>query len=1206
MTIYNRIYGGILGRFAENHSISKKGNVFMWPSNMKGYSLFFLVMLSLTFALSGFSQDGARHQILLNNGWRSIADDQETYDGFERVNFDDSGWKQVNIPHNWDEYHGFRQIKHGNRHGSAWYRKSFQIDYLDPKKEKRYFIMFEGAGSYCHVWLNGTKVGEHAGGRVSFTLDVTEAINTKGDNILAVRADHPAFIADLPWVCGGCSAEWGFSEGSQPMGIFRPVRLYVTNHVRIEPFGVHIWNDSSISGQAAVLKINTEVKNYGAKTRRLKIVNRLLKPDGRVALEVSKNIKLASGESANVSQVTPDISNPRLWSLEDPALYKVVTEVREKDQTIDELVTDYGIRWISWPINRDWGGNQFLLNGKPVFINGICEYEHNIGRSHAFTDEQVLARARQMKAAGFNAFRDAHQPHNFLYHKFWDEHGMLLWTQMSAHIWYDTPEFRENFKRLLRQWIKERRNSPSVVLWGLQNESVIPEDFARECTQIIREMDPTASGQRKVTTCNGGIGTDWNVPQNWSGTYGGNPDKYGEELSRQILNGEYGAWRSIDWHTEGPFVQDGPWSEDRMTLLMESKVRLAESVKDQCAGQFHWLFNSHENPGRIQNGEGFRYIDRVGPVNYKGLVTPWGEPLDVYYMFRANYAPKETEPMVYIVSHTWPDRWTEPGLKDSIRVFSNCDEVELFNDVKSVSLGKLRNPGVGRHFMWNGVDIQYNILYAIGYIDGKPMASDCIVLNHLPESPNFNELKNGAQPVTAPQSGLNYLFRVNCGGPDYVDQEGNLWTADVQKTHDNAWGSLSWTDEFSEMPPFFASQRRTHDPIWGTRDWPLIQTFRFGTSKLKFKFPVPDGEYFVELYFVEPWYGTGGGLDAEGWRIFDVAVNDEVVIRDLDIWKEAGHDRVLKKTVKARISDGHLDIHFPEVAAGQALISAIAIASARSNIKAAQASPSLIGNLQGEGWKAKKWLDTGDKQFMDKETAFSSLPPFLYAAEWISGFSSVNYPVSFELIKNSEVYILIENHNPKHEWLKEFEENETIVENNAGQVFQIFSKKLERGGMVDLGENANELPFTVAILPENTMGDEEEEEARPMIRYEAEDAVVSGSGMDKAEFRKEVYVEMPASEENALEWEVNPGLAGVYLIRFRYMNMSDQPIPLRLEILAADGRVMRDDIIEFPPASEKWRSVNTTTGSYINAGKYAVRLSSPKREGIRIDAFEFQ
>ena len=97
------------------------------------------------------------------------------------------------------------------------------------EKNKHYSLWFEGVGSYATVWLNGDSIGYHAGGRTSFTLDVTSAIK-EGDNLLAVRADHPAEIRDLPWVCGGCSSEWGFSEGSQPLGVFRPVHLIVTSN----------------------------------------------------------------------------------------------------------------------------------------------------------------------------------------------------------------------------------------------------------------------------------------------------------------------------------------------------------------------------------------------------------------------------------------------------------------------------------------------------------------------------------------------------------------------------------------------------------------------------------------------------------------------------------------------------------------------------------------------------------------------------------------------------------------------------------------------------------------------------------------------------------------------------------------------------------------------------------------------------------------
>ena len=133
----------------------------------------------------------------------------------------------------------------------------------------------------------------------------------------------------------------------------------------------------------------------------------------------------------------------------------------------------------------------------------------------------------------------------------------MFWTQFSAHVWYDTPEFRENFKKLLRQWVKERRNSPSVVMWGLQNESTLPREFAKECSDIIREMDPTAKTMRVITTCNGGEGTDWNVIQNWSGTYGGDVESKSE--TRKMIgkfvdeNPESAAallrnWLNEDWN----------------------------------------------------------------------------------------------------------------------------------------------------------------------------------------------------------------------------------------------------------------------------------------------------------------------------------------------------------------------------------------------------------------------------------------------------------------------------------------------------------------------------------------------------------------------------------------------------------------------------------------------------------------------------------
>lgn len=1162
----------------------------------------FLLVFAAGIFLGLATKAQVRREISLNEAWKTVAHDtdQNFYNGFEAENFKDTNWKQVDVPHNWDVYHGYRRLLKGNRHGYAWYRKNFSVK---PKgKNERYFLFFEGVGSYATVWLNGKKVGYHAGGRTTFTLDVTSAIRLKGNNILAVRADHPDEIRDLPWVDGGGSEERGFSEGSQPMGIFRPVHLVVTNPIRIEPFGVHAWNDNQISAKSAKINLTVEVKNYGNTTKQLRIVNRLENKERKKVFEVSKQKTLQPGSLETIKDLSPEVINPHLWSIEDPYLYTIVTEVIDNGKVIDRLETPYGIRWISWPIGRASNDKRFFLNGKPVFINGIAEYEHLIGGSHAFSEEQIRSRVMQMKAAGFNSFRDAHQPHNLRYQEHWDRMGILLWTQMAAHIWFDNPEFKKNFKSLMRDWVKERRNNPSVVLWGLENESTLPEEFARECTEIIREMDPTASSQRLVTTCNGGKGTDWDVPQNWTGTYGGDPKLYGEDVKRQVLIGEYGAWRTLDLHTEGPYDQNGVFSEDRMTQLMEMKVRLADSVKNETSGHYFWLFTSHDNPGRVQGGEGLRELDRIGPVNYKGLLTPWEEPLDVYYMFRSNYAPKETDPMVYIVSHTWANRWKSPGVKDRITVYSNCDEVELFNDVDNVSLGRRKKGGIGTHFSWSKADIRYNVLYAVGYVDGKPVAKDYIVLNHLPKSPQFDKFYEGAQNLTAPAKNLTYLYRVNLGGPDYTDINGNVWKADRQQTSADTWGSNSWTKDFPGMPDFFASQRKTHDPIKGTKDWSLFQTFRYGREKLNFDFPLPDGEYTVELYFNEPWLGTGGGMDAAGFRLFDVALNGKTYIKNLDIWKEAGHDGALKKTLKVKVSGGKLNISFPKVLSGQALISAIAIASGNTSIKPAAGAVNLIQNFQAPSdWSVETWMDAGDHQYKDaRDAAFTSLPPVLYGADWIRT-SAHGGQAQFTLAEEADVFVALPEGQTLPVWLKDYEDTKTSLENSreANFKFNVYRKRFEKGASVHILS-----AFTTAVLPATTL--QPAFDLKKVETYKSHIAKFSNNIKATTVNEKDAVTFYKASGD-VLEFTFSVGVADTYSLTLRYANTLPKVMKAKLQLVMADGTLLKEEIVELTTSKPgKWNYLNGTSGSMINAGTYKYRVIAIDAEGLSVSALDVQ
>uniref|UniRef100_UPI0025E9B22D malectin domain-containing carbohydrate-binding protein n=1 Tax=Proteiniphilum sp. UBA1028 TaxID=1947251 RepID=UPI0025E9B22D len=310
---------------------------------------------------------------------------------------------------------------------------------------------------------------------------------------------------------------------------------------------------------------------------------------------------------------------------------------------------------------------------------------------------------------------------------------------------------------------------------------------------------------------------------------------------------------------------------------------------------------------------------------------------------------------------------------------------------------------------------------------------------------------------------------------------------------DQHWGSVSWADKYENMNPYQGSQRYTDDPIKGTRNWKLFGQFRYGRHELAYHFPLPDGEYRVELYFTEPWYGTGGIRDGEGYRVFDVALNDSVYIRDLDIWAESGHDRALKKVLTAKVQGGALKISFPQVKAGQALISAIAIASRNQDIRPAASSPS-------EGWS---WNDV-------------------------------------EKVAKTPV--------------------ESLPEGDDGRLATV---------------------------------------------YPAEDAVIEGE-VEINEVRKRVSLNFTGSAPGSISWDVSTGVANIYAFRFSYMNVSNSPKEVRFRLVASDGTILKDDLITFPVAPEKWRTLSTSTDGFINAGHYRVILSSENMKGLNLNSLTVQ
>jgi hypothetical protein len=573
--------------------------------------------------------------------------------------------------------------------------------------------------------------------------------------------------------------------------------------------------------------------------------------------------------------------------------------------------------------------------------------------------------------------------------------------------------------------------------------------------------------------------------------------------------------------------------------------------------------------------------------------------------------------MVYIASHTWPARCTTTGKKDGIVVYSNCDEVELFNDVRSQSLGRKKRGGVGTHFTWDDVNIQYNVLYAVGYVNGKEVARDYIVLHHLPQAPHFNEFYKDAKRITAPQPGYNYLYRVNCGGPDYTDTEGSLWLADRTlpqpqtqnaKHQTSTWGSTSWTADFPGMPPYFASQRTTADAIRGTKDWKLFQSFRYGRDKLQYHFPVQDGEYLVELYFTEPWLGTGGGINAAGWRLFDVAVNDKVVLKDVDIWKEAGHDGALKKIVKAAVKGGVLTISFPRVAAGQAVISAIAIASRNKQAYVAS-SPEPLAKLVYDSTSGEEeirdWLAVGDESFnpvWQKETVrFSHLPAELAGAQWIKGFEGKGSE-PFVLNTEADIYLAIDS-STKANWVTGFSELKDFLRLSNGRVYRVYKKRAPKEARFEVEPRGSAFAM---MQPASNI--EPAYDLKPISSYKAAVATLKGPGLKKGQVDgKDRAIFETASPENTIEWNFTTGVADIYSMTVSYNNPHQKVLNGHLQFFAADGTLMKEEAVEFTPTRVgKSNYITTNTGSMINAGHYKVRLTAPEAAGLSVNALDVQ
>lgn len=428
--------------------------------------------------------------------WRFARRDQT---GAESPAWDDTGWRSVDLPHDWsiedlpgqtpgavvgpfDKNSIGRTATGFTNGGEGWYRKHFRVDSYP--SDARIEIVFDAAYLTTDVWLNGRNLGGSVAGYVPFALDLTPYLDRSGDNVIAVR------VRNL-----GRNSRW--YSGS---GLYRSVELDVLHpDARVERWGVMAWTSKLENGRA-VVDVSSEV--VGAKSGDI-LRSRLVEPDGRIAAEVS------TPATAVTSQVL-HIRGPRLWSAAHPELYSLETELVRAGAVLDRLVQPYGIRIIAFD-----AATGMTVNGESVKLKGGClHHDNGLLGACAYPDADER-RLRLLKARGFNAIRSSHNPSSHSLREACDRIGMFL-IEEAFDAWHIAKEpqdfaqqFPEHWHTVIDAMVRSARNSPSVIMWSIGNEIPFRStdegvEWQWRLADAVKHLDPT----RPVTAgLNGVLGS---------------------------------------------------------------------------------------------------------------------------------------------------------------------------------------------------------------------------------------------------------------------------------------------------------------------------------------------------------------------------------------------------------------------------------------------------------------------------------------------------------------------------------------------------------------------------------------------------------------------------------------------------------------------------------------------------------------------------
>lgn len=644
------------------------------------------------------------------------------------LNFNDSDWEEVVVPHDWAIYGPFDKeidkqttaiIQNGEEvptektgrtgalpHvGTAWYRNKFTISQVE--KDKKIILLFEGVMSEPQVYLNGKKVGQWAYGYSYFYFDISKIIK-EGENTLAVEVSNKEFASR--WYPGA--------------GIYRKVSLIIKNNESIAQWGVHI-TTPFVSESKAKVHIKTKVTGSDI----------LVKTTIYDAKEIEVSSEQTTLKYGNEFGQNLEVLNPILWSPETPYLYIAKSQVFVNDELKDEVITKFGIRTIKFEPNKG-----FSLNGKVTKFKGVCLH-HDIGPIGTAVNKAALKRQLTiLKDMGCNAIRSSHNMPSFEQLELCDEMGFMFLAE-SFDEWAK-PKVENGYNRFFDEYaekdivnlVRATRNHPSIVMWSAGNE--VPDQQgskgakrAKWLQDIFHREDPTrpvtvGMDQVKATIASG-FGALLDVPGlNYRvHLYEEANEKFPQGF---ILGSETSSTVSSRGIYKFPVVQEKMKQyDDFQSSSYDLEACSWSNVPDEdfvLQDDKSWVIGEFVWTGFDYLGEPTPY-DKSWPSrsSYFGISDLAGLPKDRFYLYRSRW--NTVDETLHILPHwNWKGR---EGEITPVFVYTNFDSAELFVNGKSMGIQKKNNstPQNRYRLMWMDVRYEPGVLKVVAYDkEGKPSA----------------------------------------------------------------------------------------------------------------------------------------------------------------------------------------------------------------------------------------------------------------------------------------------------------------------------------------------------------------------------------------------------------------------------------------------------------------------------------------------------